>query len=364
MLASLRYPNTYTFTKALGEILLARNCHGVPTAVVRPTIVGAAWQEPVPGWVDTVSAGGAMYLSGGLGFMPVQPGNEKMIGDQIPVDLVVNTIIAAAARTALDTEARGRAGEMTIYHSSTSTTNPVAWSQTAAAVVKYWRQCPSAKNQVYTRFRMVSNPVMYRLLHLFHVSLPATALGMYARVAGNPQIQKKAQMMNKILSRTRLLADTFYHFTNNEWFFDCSNTERLEALMCEADRKTLCVIATDVAWPQYFDDFQYGLQRWVLKDEVVRPGTSIDALRKIITHTNKQATGQSPLSGWFLSDIQFVARYKLASPGLYKVPKPEVLRAAVLANEGVQRAGGAGPEGKARVEKMVKQLGELIYFVL
>ena len=51
--------------------------------------------EPEAGWVDTVSAGGALFLTGGLGFMPVQPGNPELVGDQIPVDLVVNCILAA-----------------------------------------------------------------------------------------------------------------------------------------------------------------------------------------------------------------------------------------------------------------------------
>jgi hypothetical protein len=51
--------------------------------------------EPEVGWVDTVSAGGALFLRGGLGFVPVQPGNPELVGDQIPVDLVVNCILAA-----------------------------------------------------------------------------------------------------------------------------------------------------------------------------------------------------------------------------------------------------------------------------
>ncbi len=34
--------------------------------------------------MDTVSAGGAMYLSGGLGLLPVMRGNPAMVGDQVP----------------------------------------------------------------------------------------------------------------------------------------------------------------------------------------------------------------------------------------------------------------------------------------
>lgn len=40
-------PNTYTFTKAIAESLIVEECGSLPCAIVRPSIVGASWQEPV-----------------------------------------------------------------------------------------------------------------------------------------------------------------------------------------------------------------------------------------------------------------------------------------------------------------------------
>ena len=42
-------PNTYTYTKAIAETLLVELCaaSNVPCAIVRPSIVGASWQQPV-----------------------------------------------------------------------------------------------------------------------------------------------------------------------------------------------------------------------------------------------------------------------------------------------------------------------------
>ena len=48
-------PNTYTYTKALAEQLLERECGEIPLAIVRPSIVTAAEQEPLPGWVDNLN---------------------------------------------------------------------------------------------------------------------------------------------------------------------------------------------------------------------------------------------------------------------------------------------------------------------
>jgi len=91
------WPNTYTFTKAMAECLIQRHKGSVPVAIVRPSIVGASWKEPVPGWVDVISAAGAIYMSAGLGVLKMLPGKKDAIADLVPVDYVANTVIGAAA---------------------------------------------------------------------------------------------------------------------------------------------------------------------------------------------------------------------------------------------------------------------------
>lgn len=41
-------PNTYTYTKHLGESLLVAEGSDLPLAIIRPSIVTAAWLEPMP----------------------------------------------------------------------------------------------------------------------------------------------------------------------------------------------------------------------------------------------------------------------------------------------------------------------------
>lgn len=55
-------PNTYTYTKALAEHLLLEECGGIPLAIVRPTIVTAAMNEPIPGWVDNLNGPTGMAM--------------------------------------------------------------------------------------------------------------------------------------------------------------------------------------------------------------------------------------------------------------------------------------------------------------
>jgi len=49
-----KHPNTYTLTKGLAEQIVFSKGHGLPIAIVRPSIVCAAYQEPFPGWIDNI----------------------------------------------------------------------------------------------------------------------------------------------------------------------------------------------------------------------------------------------------------------------------------------------------------------------
>ena len=41
-------PNTYTYTKSLAEYVLQHESKGLPVAMLRPCVVGAAYREPLP----------------------------------------------------------------------------------------------------------------------------------------------------------------------------------------------------------------------------------------------------------------------------------------------------------------------------
>lgn len=41
-------PNTYTYTKALAECVVQQESDKLSVAIIRPSIVGASWQEPFP----------------------------------------------------------------------------------------------------------------------------------------------------------------------------------------------------------------------------------------------------------------------------------------------------------------------------
>ena len=88
------FPNTYTFTKRMAEhVLVSHNTLNIPMLLIRPSIIAASLNEPFPGWTDSISLEGGIYLITGLGILIELPANDHNIADQVPVDLVANQII-------------------------------------------------------------------------------------------------------------------------------------------------------------------------------------------------------------------------------------------------------------------------------
>lgn len=95
---SLGWPDVYSFTKALTEMALDEAAGDSPLTIVRPSIIESALFLPYPGWIEGFRMAEPILLAFGRGTLPDFPGIPDGVLDIIPVDLVVNAIVAAAAR--------------------------------------------------------------------------------------------------------------------------------------------------------------------------------------------------------------------------------------------------------------------------
>ncbi len=95
--ASLGWPDAYAYTKALGERALLETRGNVPVTIVRPSIIESALAEPRPGWIRGFRMAEPVIISYARGLLKEFPGVPEGIVDVIPVDQVVNAIIAVCA---------------------------------------------------------------------------------------------------------------------------------------------------------------------------------------------------------------------------------------------------------------------------
>lgn len=85
----LPFPNAYSFTKRMAEhLLINENKKGIAISFVRPSIIGAAAEEPCIGWTDTLGLISGASVLIGLGILKDMTGNENLLCDVIPVDYV------------------------------------------------------------------------------------------------------------------------------------------------------------------------------------------------------------------------------------------------------------------------------------
>jgi alcohol-forming fatty acyl-CoA reductase len=95
--ASLGWPDAYAYTKCLGEQALTEVKGSLRVSIVRPSIIESALAEPKPGWIRGFRMAEPVIISFARGLLKEFPGVPEGTVDVIPVDLVVNAIIAVAA---------------------------------------------------------------------------------------------------------------------------------------------------------------------------------------------------------------------------------------------------------------------------
>ena len=94
----------------------------LPLSLVRPAIINTSYNEPFPGWIDSLAAAAALFLFVGLGIVRYGVLDLRKIGDCIPVDTVSSTIIVSTAFNIYQQQ------RMPIVHVGTSDLNPLTWA--------------------------------------------------------------------------------------------------------------------------------------------------------------------------------------------------------------------------------------------
>src|SRR5205823_9992216 len=137
-------PNIYTYTKSLGEQLVAAES-GICRAIVRPSIVESALSYPFPGWNEGFTTTAPLIFIALKGQQQI-PVNNKLILDITPVDQVAAVMLAVAAET-IERERR------LVYQPATGDSNPNTMERSVGMVGLYNRNHFQEKE---TGFKLVN----------------------------------------------------------------------------------------------------------------------------------------------------------------------------------------------------------------
>ncbi len=90
------WPNTYSYTKSLGEQLVLAQRETLDVTVVRPAVIESALRDPFPGWNQGVNTSAPLTYLAGRGYR-FYPAKAELVLDVIPVDLAAHAMIPILA---------------------------------------------------------------------------------------------------------------------------------------------------------------------------------------------------------------------------------------------------------------------------
>ena len=257
--------DTYTYMKFLAEQMVMELRGELPTAIVRPSIIESSFDEPEPGWLGGFRMCEPLIVGFGKGRLPDFPADPDIILDIIPVDFVVNAILAAA-------EATARRGGIEVYHVATGTRNPLYFRGIFEATYEYFVKYPMLEDG-----KPVAVPIWkYPSLEEFQrkldsrmrlVDLAVQTLGklpIRAAKRKRRQLVLKQSGIKALLHYIRIYAP----YTRTNFEFETGKTQGLYDGLSPTEQQRFNFDVSRIHWKRYFQEIHIpGIKRHVLKIE-------------------------------------------------------------------------------------------------
>lgn len=289
------HPNSYTFTKHLAEHEVKNG--RLPAAIVRPSMILAAWKEPVPGWTISKNGPQGFLVGAGKGVVRRLPIAKDLIYDYIPVDIVVNNLIVAAYAVHRD---GGK--ELKVYHCTSSTYNPFRWIDVEHKINVFLHSYPLVSAVWYPHLKLLSSIFLFRISAIFMHFIPAYILDTITKLAGGrPILVKLHTNVNNSLDRLR-------RFIFTEWKFHNPGQLELHKSLSEEDKVSYNLDIKSLVWLEFFVDLTQGVRTYLNHES---PKTLSKARSKdkilMVAHLGLQAA----LLGlvWWLVKIIFASTW-------------------------------------------------------
>src|SRR6266516_609504 len=303
------WPNIYTYTKSLGEQLVAAET-GIVRSIVRPSIVESSLSYPFPGWNEGFTTTAPIIFLILKGQTQI-PANGKLILDITPVDQIASVMLAVAAVACVE-EPR------LVYQAATGDSNPNTMKRIVELVGLFRRQQLLEKKDGLRIFREISarieprpvSPERFDSTSIPMISNTAKKVSSFLdqvkpRWGGGRYegvINRMKNAVDQIEASTREAKEAFEMFhpftVENAYIFRSDNVRALFDRMSEDERPLLTWNPETFDWYSYWLDTHLpGLKKWVLptleedlRKQPRRIYTYRDLLEMFETTTKRHAT--------------------------------------------------------------------------
>ncbi|XP_046611797.1 fatty acyl-CoA reductase wat-like isoform X1 [Neodiprion virginianus] len=271
------WPNTYTFTKAIGEGVVAEFAGELPFAVFRPSIVINSYEEPMPGWISGIAGFPAITCASGLGLNHIGFYDSDAKMDLVPVDYVCNALISSAWETAVTKKRHHE--NIPVYNYVGGNEKPITCGQCIGDCMRYHHENPSVQLIYYPFMVITTSRFVLSLLQFFLHTVPAFVIDGVARLLGKQPRIVHYFRMQKLATMLGNAWITIGYFLTKEWDFETHRVRSLWQRIGPTDKKEFPFSMQEVDWEKYCIRIVGGLKKYVANDP---PGNEDKAKRRYI----------------------------------------------------------------------------------
>lgn len=259
------WPNTYVFTKAMGEMMLGQLRGDIPAAIMRPSIITSVQKDPLPGWIEGTRTIDAILIGYAKQNLSCFLADLDLTMDVMPGDMVVNAMMAAMVA-----QHQPSSSQVAVYHVSSSLRNPAPYAVLYRTGLRYFTENPRVgKNGQVVRTRKVhffSTIASFRIYMVVKYRLPLEMLHLLNLLCCGLFTYLYTDLARKY-NFVMHLVDLYGPFSLFKGCFDDVNLEKLRLAMAAKhpddmfnfDPKT-------VDWDDYFYKIHIpGVMKHVLK---------------------------------------------------------------------------------------------------
>jgi HAD superfamily hydrolase (TIGR01490 family) len=247
---ALGWTDAYGLSKALGERALLA-CSLASLTIIRPSIIESALRRPYPGWIEGLKVADPVILAYASGMISRFPGNRSARLDIVPVDLVANACLAAAAHPP--------ARSPRVVNLASGSRNPLSIGEISQLVTDYFRDRPLPDEDgmpvEVPDWRFSSSASALRAIDrgdrgiraarrlLDHVAIPRV-----------DDVERRLHKEQRRLERLRLLADIYGPYVELDCMFDDRHARELLAELHPDDRVAFDFDTAGIDWPYYLGE--------------------------------------------------------------------------------------------------------------
>jgi fatty acyl-CoA reductase len=215
------FPDTYHYTKALGELIVTKMRGNWPVIIVRPSVIESCLKSPFPGFIEGFKGSEPMFLAYGTGNLRAFPHNESFLWDCMPADILANVCILST-KYALE-----KKPDIKVFHVCSGMENPLSLRDLKEITFKYFQEKP------------MKHPVSKKLIKLEEPLQNCTMQEFL-------QMSEKDKVVKSLLKLTPYVGNQV-----QQQIFRTDNLQELRRMINKEEAEKFFITIKNISWEAY-----------------------------------------------------------------------------------------------------------------